>query len=108
MQLTCVGTLETDLIISRMDAMKKTIIILLFTLNGWGLALDELGELEKALGKEAFASPSFIKECYDLVSLEENPRHVKLLSGLLDMAQSKDSEEIANYINFIKSVLKSE
>ena len=88
--------------------MKKTIIILLFTLKGWGLTLDELGELEKSLGTEPLVSPGFVAECYELVSQEDNPRHVKLLSGLLVMAQHKDSEEILNYLHFIRSVLKSE
>lgn len=91
--------------------MKRILIILLFCVNGWGLTVDELVKLEKTLEAEPnapMAPSSFIKECYDLVALESNPRYVKFLSQLLDMAQTRDSEEVSKYLNVVKIILKSE
>ena len=83
-------------------------VILLFSANSWGLTLDELVQLEKTLGNEPMAPSSFVEECYHLVTLEDNPRYVKFLSQLLDIAQSKDSDEVMSYLKFVKNILKSE
>ena len=91
--------------------MKRLFIIFFFCVNSWGLTVDELVRLEKTLATEPMAPiapSSFIKECYDLVAMESNPRYVKFLSQLLDMAQSKGSEEVSSYLSVVKNILKSE
>lgn len=85
----------------------KIILLLMICLNSYGLTLEELLNLEKQLGNEPMAPSSFIKECYDLVSREQNPRHVKFLSTLLETAQNKDSEEVLKLLKGYEPVLKS-
>ena len=88
--------------------MKRLLIIFFFCANSWGLTVEQLVKLEKTLGNEIIAPSVFLQECYDLVALESNPRYVKFLSQLLDIAQNKDSEEVSRYLNSFKNIMKSE
>ena len=86
----------------------KWSLLSLISLNGWPVTLDEMIKLEKQLGDDAIVPSSFTKECYSLVSKEENPRHVKMLEKILDAAQTKDRDEVFKILKDFESVLKSE
>ena len=88
--------------------MKKLLLFLILSANVWGLTLEELMQLEKNLGDAPIAPTSFLQQCYDLVAKEDNPRHLRMLSTIMDKAQKVDSDELLILMKGYEGVLKNE
>ena len=88
--------------------MKKLLLLFFLSANVWGLTLEELMQLENHLKDTPMAPTSFLQQCYDLVAKEENPRHLKILSSILDKAQKVDSDELMILMKGYEGVLKND
>lgn len=88
--------------------MKKTIFFMMISLNSWALTLDELIKLEQKFDNTPMAPTSFIQECHDLVSREGNPRHIQMLSKILEIAKNNDKDAVKTLLKEYESVLRSE
>lgn len=88
--------------------MKKVFLLTFMSLNVWPITLDEMGNLEKLLGNDPIVPSNFIQGCYELIAKEDNPKHVKLLSMILDTAEHKGHDEVLKTLKECESVIKSE
>ena len=88
--------------------MKKLFLMLIISMNALALTSDELVKLERKLGDGPLISDDFIHECYTMIAKEENARHLKYLSILLDKAQSTDKDEVLKLLKSYEVILKTE
>ena len=88
--------------------MRTLFLFLMISINALALTSDELAKLERKLGDGPLIPDDFIQECYRMIAKEENARHLKYLSILLDKAQSTDKDEVLKLLKSYEIILKTE